>query len=84
MDKQLLDILVCPATGAAVAPAEAGTLSRLNAAIEAGRAHYADGSPVDRPLQAALITADGITAYRVDDDLPVMLPERGIDLSDAV
>lgn len=84
MDKQLLDILVCPATGAAVAPAEAETLSRLNAAIDAGRAHYADGNLVEHRLQAALVTADGLTAYRVDDDLPVMLPENGIDLSDAV
>ena len=35
------------------------------------------------PLEQALVTADRHTAYRVDDGIPVMLPERGIDLSRA-
>lgn len=79
MDKQLLDILVCPVTGAALRRLEAAELDALNARIEAGKARYADGEAVADLLTAGLITSDDRTVYRVDDDIPVMLPERGID-----
>ena len=80
VDKKLLDILVCPVSGAAVSLADTQTLARLNEAIEAGQARYADDSMVEQRVDAVLVTADGATAYRVDDDIPVMLPERGIAL----
>lgn len=80
MDKRLLDILVCPVSGAALAPADADTLAGVNAAIEAGAARHADGSAVDEPLQDALLTADGSTLYRIDDGIPMMLPDRGIEV----
>jgi hypothetical protein len=53
----------------------------MNARIEASGIRHADGSPVTERLEAALITADHATAYRIDDGIPVMLPERGIDLA---
>ncbi|MAS10350.1 MAG: hypothetical protein CMN26_09865 [Salinisphaera sp.] len=81
MDKKLLDILVCPVSGAAVSLADADTLARMNERIDAGEARYVDESTVTESLDAALVTADRATAYRVDDGIPVMLPERGIDLS---
>ena len=81
MDKKLLDILVCPVSGAAVSLADAETLARMNERIDAGEARYVDESTVTESLDAALVTADRATAYRVDDGIPVMLPERGIDLS---
>ena len=81
VDKKLIDILVCPVSGAAVSLADAETLSQMNARIDAGNARYVDESSVTEPLDAALVTADRATAYRVDDGIPVMLPERGIDLS---
>jgi uncharacterized protein YbaR (Trm112 family) len=80
MDKKLLDILVCPVTGMAVALVDSERLAEINAQIAQGQARYVDGSPVARPLTAALITRDQATAYRVDDGIPVMLPERGIEL----
>lgn len=81
VDKKLLDILVCPVSGAAVSLADADTLARMNERIDAGEARYVDDSRVTESLDAALVTADRATAYRVDDGIPVMLPERGIDLS---
>jgi uncharacterized protein YbaR (Trm112 family) len=81
VDKKLLDILVCPVSGSAVTLADQDTLTQLNERVSAGKARYADESTVDAPLEQALITADRHTAYRVDDGIPVMLPERGIDLS---
>lgn len=81
MDKKLLDILVCPVSGAAVTIADGQTLADINERIGQGRARYADDSPVDTPVEAALITADRATLYRVDDGIPVMLPERGIEMA---
>lgn len=80
VDKKLLDILVCPVTGAAVAPANADTIKQVNTLIEAGEARYADSSVVAERLTAALVTADQAILYRVDDDIPMMLPELGIEL----
>jgi uncharacterized protein YbaR (Trm112 family) len=37
-----------------------------------------DGSPVEAPLDEALITEDGRMLYRVSDGIPVMLEEQGI------
>lgn len=80
MDKKLLDILVCPVSGAAVALADDDLLARVNARIAAGEQRYADNSAVSEPLEAALVTSDRGTLYRVHDGIPVMLPERGIEL----
>ncbi|RJS93362.1 Trm112 family protein [Salinisphaera sp. Q1T1-3] len=80
MDKQLLEILVCPVSGLSVSPADSETIDALNADIAAGRARHADDSVVDERVVALLVTRDGATGYRVDDGIPVMLPERGIAL----
>ena len=80
MDKQLLDILVCPVSGSPVALADAPRLTEINRAIKAGELCYVDGSVVQRPLEQALITRDQHTAYRVDDDIPMLLPDHGIEL----
>lgn len=78
VDTQLLEILVCPVTGAALRSLETDELADLNKRIGAGTAQYADGTIVDTTLDAGLITVDSHTVYRVDDDIPVMLPEHGI------
>lgn len=78
MDKKLLDILVCPATGAALELLDAQHCEQINAKIQSGVARYSDGSQVDTPLQEGLRTKDGYTIYRIDNGIPVMLPERGI------
>lgn len=80
MDKRLLDIMVCPVSGAALAPADADTLARVNTAIEAGEAYYADGSAVTTALQQGLLTVDGVTLYPVNDGIPMMVPDLGIAL----
>jgi len=80
MDKKLLDILVCPVSGAALSLADAGALARANDAIRAGSARHADGSAVYVPLAQALQTDDGATLYRIDDGIPMMLPEHGIEI----
>lgn len=82
MDKKLLDILICPVSGSPLTPLTAEQRDILNARVEDASLRYVDGSPVETPLEDGLITADRRTVYRVDDDIPVLLPERGIPFED--
>lgn len=78
MDKRLLDILCCPLTRSPVRPLLDAELATLNAAIASGAVRNHAGHPVSHALAAALITRDGRTVYRVDDDIPVMLGDEAI------
>lgn len=78
VDKRLLEILCCPVSKRALLPLRRDQLQRLNAAIEAGGVLDVDGQPVTAPLNEGLITDDQRVIYRVDDDIPVLLPESGI------
>lgn len=53
-------------------------VSRLNSLIEAGKVQYSDGGAVEKPFSEGLITIDGSTIYRIDDDIPVMLIDQSI------
>ena len=78
ISEKLLEILVCPRTKTAVEMLSPEKLAALNTRIAAGGVKHEDGSPVEQPLEEALITVDGTTVYRIDDGIPVMLIERGI------
>ncbi len=78
ISNELLEILCCPKSKVAVKMVPEADLTAMNARIEQGGINYEDGTAVDKPLQEALITEDGKTLYRVDDNIPVMLIERGI------
>ncbi len=79
MDRKLLDLLVCPATRQPLAPLDAPGLDKLNRAIAAGMVRRNDDNPQADALAEALITRDRKTVYRVDDGIPVLLIEEGID-----
>ena len=78
IDKGLLDILCCPVTKTPLKSLPADKLAIINREIENGDVKFIDGSPVDKPLEEALITTDGKTVYRIDDGIPVMLEDQGI------
>ena len=78
IDKQLLDILCCPETKQPVKLLNSKQLEALNAAQRQSGLKTADGSALDQPLKAGLITADGKRIYRIDDDIPVMLVDQAI------
>ncbi|GAB6195243.1 Trm112 family protein [Lysobacter xanthus] len=80
MDRKLLDLLACPATRQPLRPLDARVLGQLNAAIPGGTVHRVDGIAQAAPLDAALVTADGRIAYRVDDGIPVLIADDSIDL----
>ncbi len=79
--KDLLEILVCPVTKQPLDILPAEKLAQLNALIQQGRIQNAGGTKVEAPIAEALITTDGKTIYRIDDDIPIMLAEEGIPAS---
>ena len=78
IDKELLDILCCPETKVPVEVLSEDKLKALNEKIAAGEVTTIDGRKVNEPLDAGLITEDGRTIYRIDDDIPIMLIDEGI------
>jgi len=80
IDPELLEILVCPETHQAVAPADDETLKRLNERIRAGAVKNRQGDPVKEPVQEALLRQDGKCLYVIDDGIPNMLIDERIDL----
>ena len=78
IDRNIIDILACPTSHRSLRPLSANKLDRLNERINTGRCIYVDGSAVDEPVEAALVTDNGALIYRIDNDIPVLLVERGI------
>ena len=81
VDQQLLEILCCPKTHASLIMLSDDKLQNINESIARGKTRYADGSIVDKPLQEGLITEDGMIIYRVADEIPIMLPDKGIPVT---
>jgi uncharacterized protein len=78
MDKRLLDILCCPVSKTPVRLLNGNELHALNQAIDAGRVLSVAGATVQARLDEGLITVDRKVVYRIEDGIPVMLPEEGI------
>lgn len=78
MDKRLLDILCCPVSKTPVRLLTRSGLDALNRAIADGKVESVAGITLTQPLSEALITTDSKVVYRIDDGIPVMLPEEGI------
>ncbi|QAU23371.1 hypothetical protein EO087_04730 [Dyella sp. M7H15-1] len=78
MDKRLLDILCCPVSKTPVRLLNSSELHALNKAIDAGQVVTVADVAVQGRLSEGLITMDRKVVYRVEDGIPVMLPEEGI------
>ena len=78
MDKRLLDILCCPVSKSPVRLASRAELESVNRAVAAGQLQTVAGATVAQRLDEALLTTDRKVLYRIEDGIPVMLPEEGI------
>jgi uncharacterized protein len=78
MDKRLLDILCDPVSKTPIRPLNGSELNALNKAIDGGQVQTVSGAAVQNRLAEGLITTDRKVVYRVEDGIPVMLPEEGI------
>jgi uncharacterized protein YbaR (Trm112 family) len=78
VDRELLEILVCPETRQPVRLAPPELLEKLNQRIGSGELRNRGGEPVSAPLREGLLREDGKVLYPVDDGIPVMLVEQSI------
>jgi uncharacterized protein YbaR (Trm112 family) len=81
IDQSLLDILVCPETKQPLSVADSVLLDRLNASISEGSVTNRGGEAVTVGLGEALIRQDGDFLYPIRDDIPIMLIDESISLS---
>lgn len=79
IDGKLLEILCCPVTKSPLNRLTKAQLKKLNTEIAKGEVHTVSGDIIEQPLQEALITESLKTIYRIDDDIPIMLEEQGIN-----
>lgn len=84
INEELIKILCCPVTKQPVELLPNDKLVRLNELIKEGKIKDNEGNTVDLETEGALITKDGKTIYRIDDDIPVMLALSGIDAGQIV
>ncbi len=80
VSQELLNLLVCPETRQGLRPADSELLQRLNSGIQESRVRSRGGSVVTDQMEAALVREDGLYAYPVRNNIPVMLIEESISL----
>ncbi len=81
VERDLLDILVCPDNLTPLRLATAAELATLNARIAAGQVKTRGGQAVTTQVKEGLVRADAKYLYVVDDDIPVMLIDEALPLA---
>jgi len=79
MDRKVIDLLCAPRTAQRLSLLDSKGLDALNRAIGAGTVTNLEGTPLVQPLSEALLTQDRKQIFRVNDGIPVLLPEEAID-----
>lgn len=78
IDKQLLEIVVCPVNHQPLQFADQALLARINQAIASGQVKDQLGRTVREPLEEGLVRQDGRILYPIRDAIPVLLTEESI------
>lgn len=81
MNPDLLTILCCPETKQKVTVAEEAVIVTLNALVTRGALKNKGNRSVTEPFQGGLVREDGTLLYPIRDNIPVMLIEEGIPLT---
>jgi uncharacterized protein YbaR (Trm112 family) len=82
IDAELLTILRCPDTRQELRVAEPALIERLNQKIQSGGLSNRGGQPVKEKIDGGLVRADGKFLYPLRGNIPVMLVDEAIPLSD--
>jgi len=80
IEKELLDILVCPKSHKPLAPAEPSLIARLNQVVAARALKNVAGRIVEAKLDGGLVCHDEGLLYPIIDDIPVMLVDEAIPI----
>lgn len=78
LDSRFLSLLCCPVSKRPLFSLSRAQLEFLNRAISRGEVQSVDGKLLSTPLREALISDDQRVIYRIDDGIPVLLPDAGI------
>ncbi len=78
IDKELLEILVCPETGQPLEEAGRELLARLNELVEIGTLVDRSGERVSEKIEGGLICRGGKYLYPVRENIPILLIESSI------
>ena len=78
IDRRLLDILCDPVTKSPLRLLSAAELDAFNRAIATGEVRTEGGTVLGAAASAGLITRDGRTIYRIEDDIPIMLADEAV------
>ena len=78
IDRRLLDILCDPVTKSPLRLLSTAELEAFNRAIASSDVKTEGGTALGAAASAGLITRDGRTIYRIQDDIPVMLADEAV------
>ncbi|MCE5266899.1 MAG: hypothetical protein LLG00_03325 [Planctomycetaceae bacterium] len=81
IDKKLVQRLVCPTDRTPLGVASDQVIARVNDAIRAGTVKNQAGRLLDQPLDGGLIRADNSLLYPVVADIPIVLADEAIPMS---
>jgi len=80
IDRQLLEILVCPLDHTPLGVADEELVARLNRAITAGQIKNRGGQLVREAVQEGLVRHDKTILYPIIDNIPVLVVDDAIPL----
>ena len=78
IDRELLEILVCPETGEPLEEASREIIERLNELVEIGTLVDRSGEQVSEKIEGGLICRGGKYLYPVRENIPILLIESSI------
>ena len=83
IDKELLDIIVCPETKQDLVLAEPGLIEKINLLIEKGELRNRSKQTVTEMIDGGLIRKeDRKYLYPIRDDIPILLIDESISLEE--
>ena len=81
IDRELLEILVCPETGEPLEEAGREIVERLNGLVEQGTLVDRSGERVSEKIEGGLVCRGGKYLYPVRENIPVLLIENSIPVA---
>ena len=82
LNKELLEIVVCPETKQKLAIADQPVIDNLNKKIEEKSLKNRSGQVITEKIDGGLLREDGKVIYPIRDQIPVLLVDEGIEIEE--